>query len=38
MEIYWMTSLLLLECMLHYNNSCESKPHRGSNNTPLDVN
>ena len=24
MNVYWITSLLLLRCMLHYNNSCES--------------
>ena len=24
MNVYWITSLLLLRCMIHYNNSCES--------------
>lgn len=29
MQVYWITSLLLLGCMLHYNNSYESMPHGG---------
>lgn len=37
-EIYWMASLSLLKGRFHYDSSCGSVPHQGSNHTPVDTN